>query len=552
MDVPPKTIGRYEIRREIGRGTMGVVYEALDPALARTIALKTIEIAFAVGTGETEAFEQRFFAEAQIAARLSHPGIVVVHDVGRDAHTGTLYIAMEWLRGRTLAEAIREGARFDWRQALTTVLRLAEALHHAHTQGVTHRDLKPANIILLPSGEPKILDFGIAKAETSRIKITSDGQFFGTPLYMSPEQALGRELDARSDLFSLGAVAYNLLTGKAAFAAPTIPEIIRRVIEDEPLPPSRVVPGLPVDVDHMVARALAKAPAERYPDGESMAEDIKEILGGRHPHERVVIPPLSAPEVPPPSPAAAPEPVPIPMPSPTPAPTPPAYEVGVATRPGGDLQAELDTLISGLTPLPDPHPPSAAPPPSHASGPHLPAAPARSKRSRSRALAVVAVLGALGGVAWFLWPGAPVPVPRRASTPARPSPAPPTPPPDLASSPVPSPDPDDPQPAGAQLAIDFEYPLKNGTLRVWVDGQLALDQDLAGRTAKKLVGITIHKGSLERTIAVRPGKRAVRVRVAWDDNVKEERLTTTFKPGQTRRLEIRLGRIRKNLSVDWK
>jgi len=559
MDVPPKTIGRYEIRREIGRGTMGVVYEALDPALARTIALKTIEIAFAVGTGETEAFEQRFFAEAQIAARLSHPGIVVVHDVGRDAHTGTLYIAMEWLRGRTLAEAIREGARFDWRQALTIVLRLAEALHHAHTQGVIHRDLKPANIILLPSGEPKILDFGIAKAETSRIKITSDGQFFGTPLYMSPEQALGHELDARSDLFSLGAVAYNLLTGKAAFAAPTIPGIIHRVIEDEPLPPSRVVPGLPADVDHMVARALAKAPAERYPGGESMAEDIKEILGGRPPHERVVVPPVHAPEVPPPSPVAAPEPpptpvpMPMPTPAPTPTPTPPVYEVGVATRPGGDLQAELETLISGLTPLPDAPTPSAAPPPSHASGPPPPAPPARSKRSGARAIAVVPVLAALGGVAWFLWPGAaPVPVPRRASTPVRPSPAPPTPPPDVASSPVSSPEPDDPQPAGAQLAIDFEYPLKDGTLRVWVDGKLVLDQDLTGRMAKKLVGITIHKGSLERTIAVRPGRRAVRVRVAWDDNVKEERLAATFKAGQTRLLEIRLGRIRKNLSVDWK
>src|SRR5512139_936 len=121
MDVPPKTIGRYEIRREIGRGTMGVVYEAVDPALARTIALKTIEIAFAVGAGETEAFEERFFAEARIAARLSHPGIVVVHDVGRDAQTGTLYIAMEWLRGRTLADLIREGTRFDWRQSLSIV-----------------------------------------------------------------------------------------------------------------------------------------------------------------------------------------------------------------------------------------------------------------------------------------------------------------------------------------------------------------------------------------------------------------------------------------------
>ena len=150
--LPHQTIGRYELRKEIGRGMMGVVYEALDPALSRTIALKTIKLSFSVGTEDLDVFEERFFAEARIAARLSHPGIVVVHDVGRDPQTGTLYIAMEHLRGRTLADIIKGGGTLGWRAALSVVIRIAEALHHAHAQGVVHRDLKPANIMLLPSG----------------------------------------------------------------------------------------------------------------------------------------------------------------------------------------------------------------------------------------------------------------------------------------------------------------------------------------------------------------------------------------------------------------
>jgi serine/threonine protein kinase len=291
-DLPLSTIGRYEIRKEIGRGTMGVVYEALDPALARTIALKTIKLSFAVEEDDLDMFEQRFFAEARIAARLSHPGIVIVHDVGRDSETGTLYIAMERLRGRTLADIISDGVVLDWRVALSIVVRIAEALHHAHAQDVVHRDLKPANIMLLPSGESKILDFGIAKVETARTRLTSDGQMFGTPLYMSPEQALGRDPGPRSDLFSLGAVAYNLLTGHAAFAADSVPAIMQRVIEDEPVPPSHFV-ALPAGVDAIIGQALAKDPAHRYLDGLALALDLKEILGGRAPHEHTLAVPPS-------------------------------------------------------------------------------------------------------------------------------------------------------------------------------------------------------------------------------------------------------------------
>src|SRR5438034_3820340 len=211
---------------------MGVVHEAFDPALGRAIALKVIHLAFPVTPEESAAFEQRFLTEARIAGRLSHPGIVVVHDAGRDADTGTLFIAMEYLEGRTLSQSSPEPP-LDWREVFRVGGRLAEALQHAHAGGVIHRDIKPANIMVLASGDPKIMDFGIAKVETARMKLTATGQSFGTPLYMSPEQALGQEVDRRTDLFSLGAILYWLVTGRLAFGAESMMAIIGKVLRSE-------------------------------------------------------------------------------------------------------------------------------------------------------------------------------------------------------------------------------------------------------------------------------------------------------------------------------
>ncbi|TMB53737.1 MAG: serine/threonine protein kinase, partial [Chloroflexi bacterium] len=175
----PRKIGRYEIRRELGAGMMGVVYEAEDPDLGRTVALKTIRLSLAGDERQRQEYEQRFLAEAQIAARLSHPCLVVAHDTGRDPEHGILYIALEYLHGRTLAELVVDKGRLEWREVLRIVGRVAEALHYAHGQGVIHRDVKPANIMLLDSRDPKIMDFGIAKLETSQL--TTTGQVFGTP-----------------------------------------------------------------------------------------------------------------------------------------------------------------------------------------------------------------------------------------------------------------------------------------------------------------------------------------------------------------------------------
>jgi hypothetical protein len=322
-DTIPKTLGRYKIRRELGRGMMGVVCEAVDPALGRRVALKTIRLAFEVPPGERESFEKRFLAEARAAGALQHPGIVVVHDVGRDEATGTLYIALEYLEGRTLAEEGAGGQPMEWTQALRLTAQVARALHHAHTQGIVHRDIKPANIMVLASGQAKLMDFGIAKLPASQITVA--GEFFGTPSYMSPEQAGGAAVDARSDLFSLGCVLHQLLTGKRAFDGPTLPAILMRVMKEDPPPPSRLVPGLPPAVDTIVRRALAKDRDQRYPDGRMLAEDIEDALAGRPPrHTKAMAPSIPEAER---TRVSAPRSSPSPLPA-----TPPAAEVPSGRR----------------------------------------------------------------------------------------------------------------------------------------------------------------------------------------------------------------------------
>ncbi len=279
----PTRIGRYEIRKELGRGMMGVVYQAHDPDLLRSVALKTISLAFAVSPAERAEFEKRFLVEARAAAGLSHPGIVVVHEVGADAASGTLYMALEYLRGKTLEQLVAQGGRLEWRHALQITARVAEALHHAHTRGIIHRDVKPANIMVLENG-PKVMDFGVAKISAE--DATTGGRVFGSPSYMSPEQATGEPLTPRSDLFSLGAVLYEALTGTRAFAGPNVPAILRRVAREHPTPPSQSVPGIPREVDEIVARLLAKEPMARYTTGMALAEDIEDVLAGRAPGRR--------------------------------------------------------------------------------------------------------------------------------------------------------------------------------------------------------------------------------------------------------------------------
>ena len=290
----PKTIGRYEIVRELGRGAMGVVYEARDLSLMRSVALKTLLLE-PVPEELRESFEKRFYQEARAAAGLQHPSIVVVYEIGIDAAADAFFISLEYLRGKTL-EAMIEAGPMPWRDALRITARLADALGHAHENGIVHRDMKPGNVMVMKRGEPKIMDFGVAKLDSS--KLTSQGEVLGSPAYMAPEQALEARVDARSDLFALGSVLYETLTSKRAFGSGTFSQILMRLAYENPTPPSQLVPGIPAAVDLIVARAMAKDPAARYQKAEEFVEDIEDVLSDLPPRHAERGAPIVTPAVP--------------------------------------------------------------------------------------------------------------------------------------------------------------------------------------------------------------------------------------------------------------
>ena len=249
-------IGKYRIVGELGRGTMGEVHKAHDPVLNRFVALKTLTMH--VGPGD-EALE-RFQREAQAAALLNHPNIVTIHDFGQEH--GLLYMAMELLEGGTdLRDAI-DNDRLESLEAKLDVLDgVLAALEYAHSKGVVHRDIKPANIHLGADRQVKLIDFGLARVSSS--EMTQEGIVLGTPNYMSPEQALGDRVDGRSDLFSTGAVLYELLTGHKPFEADSTPSVLFQVVHKAPPPVRRWVPDTPAALVAVVERALQKDRARR-------------------------------------------------------------------------------------------------------------------------------------------------------------------------------------------------------------------------------------------------------------------------------------------------
>ena len=251
-------LGKYEIRRELGRGAMGVVYEGYDPLIKRSVALKTIRADQLAGEN-AETVIARFRREAQAAGRLSHPNIVSIYDFGEEE--GVWYIAMEFVNGRELKDYFQGNERFSTADIVRIMTKLLDALDYSHRQGVIHRDIKPANIILLPDGAVKVADFGIAHIETSNM--TQVGTTLGTPAYMSPEQIMGLPVDGRSDLFSAGVILYQFLTGERPFSG-TSTTTMRKVLEENPLPPSRFNVQAPPAMDAVVRKALAKRAEDRY------------------------------------------------------------------------------------------------------------------------------------------------------------------------------------------------------------------------------------------------------------------------------------------------
>jgi serine/threonine-protein kinase len=374
-------LGKYIIRRQLGKGAMGIVYEGFDPVIERTVAIKTILPSQLDGAQYAEVMA-RFKREAQAAGRLNHQGIVAIYDYGEDVPEDlsdeevtmmapradanakpaerVAYIAMEFIKGRELRDFFEKGERFQPADIARIMGEILDALDHAHAQGVVHRDMKPANLIVLDGGRIKIADFGIARVEAS--ELTQTGMVLGTPSYMSPEQFMGHPVDGRSDLFSCGVILYQLLTGEKPFTGESTTTIMYKVLREEPVPPSQINLSLAPALDAVVRKALAKNPNERFQNGNEFAEALR----------AAVATPNSAAPAPAPAPAAPVEQA------------PPANKKGIPAAAWAAVAASFVAVAAGgyvflgsktTTPAPQPAQASSAPPPVVASAAPAPAAP---------------------------------------------------------------------------------------------------------------------------------------------------------------------------------
>ncbi len=395
-------LGKYEIRRELGKGAMGVVYEGFDPVIQRTVAIKTILPAQLKGTDASDILA-RFKREAQAAGRLNHPGIVAVYDYGEetisDDHTmvanpqtieaagqRVAFIAMEFVKGRELRDFFEANERFALKDTERLMGEILSALGHAHSHGVVHRDMKPANLIVLPDGKVKVADFGIARIEKS--ELTQVGTVMGTPSYMSPEQFMGQTVDSRTDIFSCGVILYQFLTGEKPFTGNTT-TIMYKVLNEEPLAPSMLNVTLPPAFDAVVKKAMAKSPIQRYQTAEEFFEAIKAAVASHNADQTVI-------------------------------------------NLGNTLGGDATVVNTGVTqtgrtgtvrPAPAPTP-TLAPQPISATSPAATSAPARQSYAGALVMASVAGLLLLGGGAYFYLGKPPPSGQGQASAPMTPSVAP--------------------------------------------------------------------------------------------------------------------------------
>jgi len=263
-------IGRYKILRELGRGAMGVVYEAVDPLIGRKVAIKTIRLDAATDNENYEQLSNRLYREAQAAGILSHPEILTIHDLGNQG--AEAYIVMEYVDGHNVEQMLDSGMQQSFGTLLSILKKTANALDYAHSKGIIHRDVKPSNVMICRNGAVKVMDFGIAKLSASA-SLTQAGFVIGTPNYMSPEQAQGHPLDGRSDQFSLAVVAYRMLTGKLPFEAPTLTAILAKILWEEP---DYASAGFQTPVLSVFKKALSKDPQQRYPTCEEFVRKLEE------------------------------------------------------------------------------------------------------------------------------------------------------------------------------------------------------------------------------------------------------------------------------------
>jgi len=545
-------IGRYEILEELGRGSMGAVFKARDPQIARIVAIKIILTAN-LPKEENDLYRSRFYREAQAAGQMSHPGIVVIHDIAEDDN-GQPYLVMEYVEGHTLHKLLRPDPhgkiteRFPLARTLDLCAQVAEAMAYAHERNVVHRDIKPSNIMVTPQGRAKIADFGIARL--SGTEATHTASITGTPAYMSPEQFRGGTIDSRSDIFSLGSMLYWMATGEKAFPGDNVTQVSFNVVYREPAPPKHIAPDVPDPVATVLSRCLAKRPENRYPTAGEVAADLRAILEGK--------------------------------------------DIVATVAPAEMTVEDTVATIQNVTPIGKPLAEASA-----ALRPGTKAAPQRNLTSILTLLAVAA----LAAGAWF-WqqshtpeqsfsnsPAAArqAPVAAAQAAPAGNSAAPagtvaPPPPPvaDSAAAPGPSgsgapagektaaahtkssapnaaPEKGVPKKSplgtGATLAVDCRHNFKAADLEIVADSESLWQTKLEGKPG----AFGKSGGNVNQNLSLRPGKHKVVVKVTStaDKYIEEREIEGDFTQGQTRTLEIRFGRgtalgFGRNLSLKWK
>ncbi len=488
------TVGSYEVLHEIGRGKSGVVYRVRDTVRHRVAVLKVVP--FEGTEAERESCEKRFFEEAESGARLAHPGIVTVLDAFKSRADGSLCLVFEQVDGRPLSSELEDGRLFPWREALSLVEHVADALQHAHEKGVVHGAIRPSNLLLLPSGEPKVTDFGVAGLRSTPVIPWPPREVTDALFYLSPEQIVGEPVDSMTDIFSLGAIAYRLLTGRLAFEASDPRTIFSRIIHDEPSPPSWAVHGLPKEADEVVARALAKSRKDRYNDARTLSRDVVDILEGRHPRhtwstghhdDRATRAGASPPPVTTPAKRA-------------PAGEPKDLKRRLVSRGLAAILAfGLIAVLEALRPAPGP--PGTTLPPDAPVSDGLPQAGASSDSS---------VLPDVG----------------------------------LPSLEEP--------PESSRLVIELQHPLHAGTLRVFIDEEEVLERAFRGSITRSLLRIKLHGGHMREVVQVGAGRRRVKVQVQWEDGESSDNIVGAFREGSTYRLSVRMGRLSKGLKLEWR
>ncbi len=491
-----RTIGRYRILSELGRGSMARVYLAIDPNIGRKVALKVLDPRNPTSQGMVDAIEKRFLVEATAAARLDHPSAVAIYDADVDPVTGDSFIAMEWVDGTSLRDRLSAGGPLPDNEAVAIVRQVAGALDAAHRQGLIHRDVKPANILIDRQGRAKLSDFGIAKLDD--LELTTTGQVLGTPLFMSPEQIRDDDLDGRSDLFSLGVVLYQCLTGEAPFAGDSLPSVTHKVMTADPKPVRELSPHVSEQLEAIVMRLLAKDREERFSNAAGLAQALAESTGAEPLADGVevtrtnVLSPDQTLPAPPPGQFALPR-------------QQPGGRL-VQALPGiaAFLMAAILVLLVGL-------------------------------RIQSRKPTLPPETQAITASDDLALPESPGPSTYDSDiVPAGAAVTPPT--PDDSSAQQPG-DSNRARAANAHLEILHTNRLKKGWLTVWIDGERVASRPLA---APKGFAKRVSGEDVRLSIPVRPGERRLEIRISGaEGKVDARRQTDTFfSSGQTRRLKV--------------